>query len=120
MANDYTNTDRVELLRDVYQQSGLNQVLVVRKTEPMAGQYTKMLFELNDFRISSLEVYETQAGPYCRIHWLANISQVLKEKLLTIPGTVVRSTNSTGVNLDGAPMVVAHGLARALSPRHAA
>jgi hypothetical protein len=112
---DTSGAARVEQLRQVHVRSGLERVLVPKRTARMAGGYTKMLFENNDFRVRSLEIHETQKGPYCRIHWLPNISHALKERLMTLPDTVVRSSNvKAGVSLDGDLLVVAKGLAKAL------
>lgn len=109
--------DRTSELVHLYELSGLKDVLVTKGQRYFPDEgFSKLMFEKNDFRVSSIELYDPKREePYFRIHYLDGAPAWLVERLALWTG--FRNANSTGTNFLGDPMMHAKALANLLAGR---
>lgn len=109
--------DRCKELVDIYAQSSLPEVLSKKSVNfHEKDNFTKLIFGKNDWNIRAIEIYEHKKGPYFRIHHNERIVHWLKIRINTIPGTVLRATNTSGSSLDGDFLHIARQLLEILRP----
>ncbi|MGJ7575736.1 hypothetical protein ACSFBX_34845 [Variovorax sp. RB2P76] len=109
--------DRTGELINIYELSGLKDVLVTKGCRYFPeDEFSKLKFEGNDFRVSSLELYDLKReDSYFRIHYLEDVPAWLPETLGLWPH--FRNANSTGTNFLGEAMMHAKSLANLLATR---
>jgi hypothetical protein len=109
--------DRCGELVNIYAQSGLSEVLSKKETKfHETKNFTKLLFDANDWDLRSIEIWDTLKGPYFRIHHLERIADWMKTGINTIPGASLRSSNRSGSSLDGESLHIARQLRELLRP----
>lgn len=104
--------DRREALSTIFEESGLGTVLQKQWTKYFdAENFTKLQFEPNLQHLCSIEIHETQKGPYFRIHYKERVAPLLKEKLKNLPGATLRpSSDKVGIDLNGDFLMLAKGV----------
>lgn len=111
--------DRAEELRSIYEASGLRRWLTSDGIRPPGREsFSKLKFLRNDFKLSSMELYDLRNGErYLRVHYQKTAPAWLLSELVSWKG--FRNSNSSGSNfLLGDSLEYAKALARLLE-RHA-
>jgi len=106
--------DRTSQLIDIYEKSGLKDVLATNgKYFDPRSNFSKLKFTpRNAFRVSSIELWDREEGPTFRVHYRPVAPAWLPETLNSWAN--VRSSNSFGTDFMGDPLVPATALAELL------
>jgi hypothetical protein len=109
--------DRTGELINIFDLSGLKNILATKGCRYFPKErFSKLKFEGNDFRISSIEFYElVREDSYFRIHYLEKVPAWLPDTLASWPH--FRNANATGTNFLGDAMMHAKNLANLLAIR---
>jgi len=94
--------NRTGELIELFAQSGLSGILVTNGVRHFEGEreFSKLKFAPNDFRLSSIELYDLRREPgYFRIHHHADAPCWLTEAFAEWKG--FRIANKTGANFGG-------------------
>ena len=103
--------DRRSELVNIYGQSKLQEVLTKKRVDFHESEnFTKLLFEKNEWKLRSIEIYDTLKGPYFRIHHQETVADWIKTRIENMPGTSLRSSNKTGSSIDGDPLHISRQL----------
>jgi 5-methylcytosine-specific restriction protein B len=106
--------DRSAELIELFEQSPLSRVLEMDEAKFVPnGNFTKLKFKRNQFRISSIELYDTKT-PYFRVHYLTDVSEKLVEAMSRWVGCREGSKDH-GANFDGDPKLHLRSLAALLN-----
>lgn len=106
--------NRTAELEQIYSESGLKEIVETKGKRYFEKEnFSKLKFAKNDFRLSSIELYDLKReDSYFRIHYLDNPPSWLPYALRRWSG--VRNVNKTGTNLLGEPLLHAKALAKLL------
>ena len=106
--------DRTVELEQIYEKSGLKGIVETKGKRYFEKEdFSKLKFAKNDFRLSSIELYDLKReDSYFRIHYLNNPPSWLTEALASWSG--IRNVNKTGTNFLGSPLLHAIALAKLL------
>ncbi|MGO4390229.1 hypothetical protein AB4Z46_02640 [Variovorax sp. M-6] len=110
--------DRTDELRSIYEVSGLRRWLTSDGIRPPGKEpFSKLKFLQNDFKLSSMELYDLRNGErYLRIHYQKTAPAWLVADLASWAG--FRNSNTSGSNFTlGDPLEYAKALARLLDLR---
>jgi hypothetical protein len=103
---------RLETLRQLYSDSLLSEVFLVKKEEDFED-HSNLRFVTNEFRIRSIEIWEHADGQYFRIYYSPEAPDVIKSEIAELPGRFKSKKDCT--DFRGNFPDVAKGLRRILN-----